>query len=134
MTVERPPQGVIATLMSGRILVVDDDASILQVLSRSLRLKGFSVTTSQSVPAAEEILLGERFNLAILDVEIGSHSGLDLLAFSKRNRPEMPVIVFSGNHDSELPQIALASGAAAFLHKPVPMELIYTEVCRHLDG
>lgn len=88
--------------------------------------------TARTVAAAEEALVNDRFALVILDVEIAGQSGIDLLAVCKRNNAEMPVIVFSGNFDPDLPQRALAAGAVAFLHKQAPFGRIYEEVCRQL--
>ena len=75
----------------------------------------------------------DRFDLAILDVNLAGENGLELLGFLKSNWPDLPLIVFTGmDGDELLLQRAMNCGADGFMLKTEPLEELFKEVTRHL--
>ena len=115
--------------MNPRILFVDDETSVRETLSLYFRKKGYDVSSVATGGEAIEAADNERFNAAILDLNLGPENGLELLGFLKSNYPEVPVIVFTGMPD--LRQQAIAGGADAFMSKSDSIEKLFDEVARY---
>jgi DNA-binding NtrC family response regulator len=97
------------------VLVVDDDRSLRLLCRVNLELDGFAVTEAPTLAEARELLARESIDAVLLDVHVGADNGIDLLDELKRDRPELPVILLTG--ESGLP--AEARGRAdAVLSKP----------------
>jgi DNA-binding NtrC family response regulator len=119
--------------MKPRILVVDDEASLCELLSLYLRGRGLDVTTTLTAHGARELIGKSRFDLAILDLNLGTDNGLDLLPFIKQNSPGLPVVVFTGaDADEALVRKALAGQASGFLRKGQSLESLAAEIRRQL--
>jgi two-component system nitrogen regulation response regulator GlnG len=99
----------------GHVLVVDDDRSLRLLCRVNLELDGFAVTEAASLTAARAALAEEAVDAVLLDVHVGSENGIDLLDELKRDRPELPVVLLTG--ESGLPAEARAR-ADAVLSKP----------------
>jgi putative two-component system response regulator len=111
-----------------RVLLVDDEPSVLQALSRVLRLsrEPWDVRVAPAAEAALEALQALDFDLLVSDVHMPGKDGLQLLSVVRtleRTR-DLPVIILTGAHDPDLKRRALDLGATDFLNKPVdPDEL-----------
>jgi two-component system nitrogen regulation response regulator GlnG len=104
--------------MSGRILVVDDDAAIRTVVREALRREGHVVETAATV--AEQRRLLERFapEVLVTDVVLPDGNGLDIVPEMLRSHPEMPVIVLSAQNTFTTALRATEQGAFDYLPKP----------------
>ena len=104
--------------MSGRILVVDDDAAIRTVVREALRREGHVVETAASV--AEQRRAIEWFDPQVLvtDVELPDGNGLDIVPEMLRAHPDMPVIVLSAQNTFTTALRATEQGAFDYLPKP----------------
>lgn len=101
------------------ILLVDDDRLVLSTLSMGLTRAGYRVVTAESADDAEAFLAsGERPDLAILDVRMPGTSGL-ALAERLRSLDHIPFMLLTAYSDQETVDRATASGALAYLVKPV---------------
>ncbi len=111
-----------------RILAVDDDPLVLDVLERSLISAGHSVVLASSAPEGRAICVAGDADVVLLDVEIGPDSGLDLAAELRSEYPFLPILIFSGHDDRETWTRALAIGVYGFLPKPVGRVALYVAV------
>ena len=108
--------------MSERILVVDDQAELRSHLSQLLTERGKEVRV---VACAEEAFAlldrGEPFDLVILDLDLGPQrmDGGTALQLLRRDRPDLPVIILTGNATIDGAVAAIKGGAADFLEKDV---------------
>ncbi len=118
--------------MNSRILFVDDEAPIRELLSLFFRKKGLQVTTATTIQQAKELAGKSAFEVAIVDVNLAGENGLELLGFFKKNQPGMSVIIFTGLTGEELVEKARNAGAAGFMRKTESLGLLYDEVCKHL--
>jgi DNA-binding NtrC family response regulator len=78
-----------------RLLVVDDEANIRLLYAEELKDEGYEVVTAASSAEAAEKLLGNTFDLAILDIKLKNESGIELLQKLVKERHDMPVILCS---------------------------------------
>lgn len=101
-----------------RILVVDDEKSLLAVLSQVLQKDGFDVTTAASAEEALEVYQQDPFPLIITDIVMGGMTGIDLLESVKKSHPETQVIVMTSYASLDTAIMALRSGAYDYLFKP----------------
>ncbi len=101
-----------------RILVVDDEESLLAVLSQVLKKDGFDVTTAKSAEEALEVYQQDPFPLIITDIVMSGMTGIDLLESVKKSHPETQVIVMTSYASLDTAIMALRSGAYDYLFKP----------------
>jgi CheY-like chemotaxis protein len=99
------------------VLVVDDDATLRQLISLRLRLLGHEVEAVSSVPAAIETLEARTIGAIISDYSMPEATGLELLAYVERRRLSIPFVLMTGYLSEELEELALRGGAAAALDK-----------------
>jgi two-component system response regulator HydG len=101
-----------------RVLVVDDEPTLLKALEALLRRKGLDVTALESPIVATQKLAQEDFDVALLDVKMPELSGLELLHAVKHRRPEIEVVMMTGNATVETALAAVKAGAYDYLTKP----------------
>ncbi len=101
-----------------RVLVVDDEPTLLRALEALLTKKGHQVTALDSPIVATQKLAQEDYDVALLDVKMPELSGLELLRAVKHRRPEIEVIMMTGHATVETALAAVKAGAYDYLTKP----------------
>lgn len=110
-----------ATLEAARrVLVVDDEPVVCEVLSRLLKGEGFEVDGVLSAEAAIEKLKSRRYALLVSDKNLPRMSGLQLLTLAKQEQPFIESVLITGYPSAEALLWAFAAGASEFLIKPFP--------------
>lgn len=108
-----------------RIVIVDDDDEIRELLLRTLPEDGFEILEARDGHEALALLEREAPDLLLLDWNMPNATGGDVLAELARRERTVPVIVLTADDDPARRAIAEALGAAAFLAKPFsPIELL----------
>jgi len=100
------------------ILVVDDDETMRGLLALQLRMLGHEVHAAASVDQSIATLEVVEVDAIVSDHSMVGGTGLDLLAYVRRRRPELPFVLTSGVVDDELEAIAYAAGADWVYEKP----------------
>lgn len=101
-----------------RILVVDDEASIRELLSKTLALAEYEVDTAPDGRAAIERLRLGHYDLLIADLKMPGLDGLSLIREAKRLKTDMPVIIITGFSTESSAIEAVNLGVAGYLTKP----------------
>lgn len=101
-----------------KILVVDDDPNILEVLDARLTAAKFNVIKAGDGPSAIEILMKESIDLMISDMKMPIMSGMDLFAEIRQTLPELPVIFLTAYGTIPDAVNALKKGAVDYISKP----------------
>jgi DNA-binding NtrC family response regulator len=115
--------------MRPRLLVLDDEESIRQILSIFFQKEGYDVTTTGAAGQAIELADREHFDLAIFDINLAGESGLELLLYFKSNFPNLPVIIYTGiSDDEDWRDKAMFRGASGFLRKTEPLGHLFEAV------
>jgi len=108
-----------------RILLVDDEPTILLGLSHLLRRSGAEVTPCLSRDEAMDAIRKKVFDLALLDVRLSGTemtAGLDLLALLKERSPHTYIIVMTAFGTDEIRREAMARGASHYCDKPLNLD------------
>ena len=115
---------------SATVLLVDDDRSVRESLSRVLVAEGYHVLTAASVSTAVHRLSAESVDLVITDLRMPKVNGLDLLFHYHFQRPRLPIFVITA-----LPTSACQGAekiATAFFPKPLDCDVLLSAVRRQL--
>ncbi|HEW81067.1 MAG TPA: sigma-54-dependent Fis family transcriptional regulator, partial [Nitrospirae bacterium] len=117
----------------GKILVVDDEKSMREILQIFLENEGYSVSVASNGAAAIEDIKKDIFDLIITDMKMPKASGLDLLKSTKQVSPDTIVVIITafGNTDSAVEAMKL--GAYDYLQKPFQMDEIRLVVKNALE-
>jgi DNA-binding NtrC family response regulator len=101
------------------VLVVDDEESICEFLTRALKNDNFRVTAMTDPSWVKEAVAERNPCLVIMDVHMPGRSGLDVLREIREASPELPVVMISGDGDQSLRDEARRVGACEFMSKPI---------------
>lgn len=115
-----------------RILIVDDERLIQQLLSRLLEEDGHSCETAGSTAESRTRLEGDPFDLVFCDVDMPDGSGLDLVRELRAAGNDVPVVMMSGVHDARLAASAVDLGVEGYMLKPFPLEDVRERVAQVL--
>jgi len=108
-----------------RIVIVDDDDDVRELLLRTLPTDGFEILEARDGREALALVEREAPDLLLLDWNMPNATGGDVLAELARQKHRVPVIVLTADDDPKRREIAEAHGVAAFLAKPFsPIELL----------
>jgi putative nucleotidyltransferase with HDIG domain len=109
-------------MLEGKVLVVDDEASICRLCAASLRNVGFDVDTTCNPFEALERVSAEPFDVVLTDVKMPELGGIELIRKLRSVSPEIAVVLMTGFATMEVAVRALQEGAANFIHKPFNVE------------
>ncbi len=101
-----------------RVLVVEDDAPLAQLLRQQLESKSYSVSVVHDGEAAVEVLGGEMFDLVILDLNLPKLDGVSVLKRVRPSQPRLPVLVLTARNRVEDRALSLDTGADDCMAKP----------------
>ncbi|MBU1161587.1 MAG: sigma-54 dependent transcriptional regulator, partial [Proteobacteria bacterium] len=102
----------------GKILVVDDDRNILQVIQMRLESGGYHVTKTTCAEKALELAEQEPFDLAMIDLKLDDQDGIRLMQNIRRIIPDLPVIILTAYGTINSAVDAMKKGAHSYLTKP----------------
>ena len=101
-----------------RVLVVDDNASLLRFLVSAFSANGCVVSQAAAAEQALSVIAAEAFDLVVSDIKMPGLSGLDLLRAVKARQPGTPVVLITGNPSINSAVFGLRHGAYDYLPKP----------------
>jgi len=101
-----------------RILIVDDDVSVLKVLQMRLESENYAVTAVPDAREAKKRLGEETFDIALFDLRLAEGSGIELMKSLRDIDPELPVIILTAYGTIESAVEAMKEGAYSYLTKP----------------
>lgn len=119
--------------MSRRLLIIEDDSSLAQMLGLHFADEGFRVELAATCTRGLELLRAEDFDLVLLDQQLPDGTGSELLPRLLEARPGLGVIMMTGRHDLELAIDAIQRGAAEFVHKPIDTDALQLTVNGLID-
>src|SRR6266852_1868463 len=122
-------------MAADRILVVDDEESIREIVSSMLTTAGYKCHQAASGNEALALLeSGEKFELMLSDLMMANLDGIGLLERTKERFPDMPVVMVTAVHDISVALAALRNGAYDYLLKPFEREQLLATVRRALEN
>ena len=111
--------------MNKDLLIVDDDNSFRDRLSRSMEKKGFIVESFSNLKMTLPRIKEKTFNYAIVDMRLEDGSGLELIKIIKSLNPNVRSLLLTGYGNIATAVAAIKSGAIDYLPKPAEIDRIY---------
>lgn len=115
-----------------QILVVDDEASIRELLRIVLKAEGYRVSEAGTLAEAHAQLAREHFDLVVCDIYLPDGNGLELLRAARAKGLEVPFLVITAHTTPAQAISALREGAVDYLSKPFDVEVLKAVVGKHL--
>ncbi len=119
------------TAAGRKILIVDDEPTILLALSRLLETGESKVITAEGMEDAKQALLEYSFDLVIADVRLSGmkgREGLELLSSIKESSPQTTVIIMTAFGSEEIREDAYRRGASRYYEKPIDLGHLLSEI------
>ncbi len=118
-------------LMNGSrptVLIVDDEADILELLEITLLKMGLEVVKATCVAEAVALLKQTEFGLCLTDMRLPDGDGLEVVRYIQAARPRTPVAVITAHGNTDNAVVALKAGAFDYINKPVTLNQLRTLV------
>jgi response regulator RpfG family c-di-GMP phosphodiesterase len=116
--------------MSGRVLLVDDEPTVCQLMNDALLRAGYECRSCSSGEEALDALKREPFDIVITDLYMPGISGMSLLQEASRVHPESAFLMATGESDARIGVEAMKHGATDYLVKPFPITSLLESVRR----
>src|SRR4051794_28212522 len=116
-----------------RILIVDDDRSIRELLSMHLEERGYAVSVASTGAEGFRLVEETAPSAIILDMRLPDMSGLDLIPELKKRAAEAPVLMITAHHDMATTILAMKAGAFDYIHKPIDIQAFDVALDRALE-
>jgi len=111
--------------MSGRVLLIEDEKSLVLSLCDRLRSEGYEVDTARDGQSGYELALRERFDMILLDIRLPRRSGFDVCRDLRQQHVSVPILMLTARGQVADRVVGLKLGADDYLVKPFePTELL----------
>ncbi len=110
--------------MNARILVVDDDRSMCELLQSGLARRGYEVMWYTSSERALSGILDQDFDVVVTDLNMPGVNGIELCERAVANRPDVPVVVITAFGSLDTAIAAIRAGAYDFITKPFDLDAL----------
>jgi len=117
-----------------RILAIEDDRAIADMLRRGLELEGYEVTVAPDMGSGRREWVAGGHDVVLLDVMLPDGDGLALLRERRDSGDATPVVLLSAREEAELRERGASAGANDHLAKPFPYADLLAAVARQLDA
>lgn len=112
---------------ANKILVIDDDIDICNLLQMYLNKKGFEADTAHSGNSAKVKLKDNKYHLVLCDYRLPDIDGMEMIKYIKHLNPEIQVIIITGYSDVKTAVQLIKHGAADYVTKPIhPEEILFS--------
>jgi two-component system, NtrC family, sensor kinase len=115
------------------LLIVDDDGAIVRLLAEAARLRGYRPIGATSLAEADAALGHGAFDVALVDLGLGSESGFDVIRRIKQDAPDAEIVVMSGTTSLTSAIQSYELSAFAFVQKPFDTIQLFATVERALE-
>lgn len=119
-------------VMSPKVLIVDDEAVVVNSVRKTLEKRGFVVEGVFNSREAMEKAKSSKYNLILVDMKLGNENGLDLIPRLKKLAPETSVVVLTGFASIDTAVESVRRGADDYMAKPFTPEELYTMMNKNL--
>jgi len=118
----------------GKILVVDDDRNLLELIRMRLESANYEVVTASSETEATETAKGKAFDLSIIDLRLEHTDGISLMEDLHLIIPEMPVLILTAHGSIGSAVEAVKRGAYSYLTKPFEPQELFLQIEKALEN
>jgi two-component system response regulator GlrR len=104
--------------MIEKLLIIDDDLSILRVLKMRLESEGYQVEAASDIEMAKDLVLRNEYEAVLLDMKLPGGNGIALMKSIHEKEPDLPVIILTAYGSIASAIKAMQQGAYIYLNKP----------------
>ena len=115
------------------ILIIDDEKSLLDLLSVVLKKEGYRIKTCLAPSKVFDLLEKESFDLVVCDIKLPEISGMEILKYVRENKPDLPVIMITAYGSLKQAVEALKAGAIDYILKPFDVEELKIIIAHELE-
>jgi two-component system response regulator GlrR len=119
---------------SGKLLIVDDDRNLLELIKMRLESLDYEVRATQDEEEAKKAVTEQAFDLAVLDLQLLHQDGISLMEELRLKSPELPVIILTAHGSIESAVEAIKRGAYTYLTKPFDARELTLHIARALEN
>lgn len=116
-----------------KILIIDDEVTILELCQRVLKSEGYSVTAFSEAKKILPLIAEENFDVILSDLKMPEMDGIELLKKVKERSPQTQVIIMTGQATAETAVESLRNGAYDYIFKPFNIKELVTSVRKCID-
>jgi len=131
--IDGAPSHTVPSPSSARILIVDDDFHVRELISRWLDDEGYECNTAADAEEACRLLSTDSFSMMVSDIKMPGKSGIDLLEEVKDRYPDMAVIMVTSVDDRAMAIHTLQTGAYGYIVKPFGEDEVIINVANPLE-
>lgn len=113
-----------------KILIVDDEEIVARTIEAMIRSIGYDVEVCLEFEKAINRLRSPEFGIALIDIQLNTNSGFDVLQQVIGRHPDLHVIMISGYQTLDFPIKSIREGASGYLYKPVTLKHLKDEILR----
>jgi response regulator RpfG family c-di-GMP phosphodiesterase len=132
-TLPMPASRILEAATSRRVLVVDDETAVREVLAEGLEAFGYDTVAACDAKRAFEVVRGGGIGLVLSDIDMPGHTGLELLEWIKADYPDVDVVIVTGVVDVDVAIRSIRVGASDYVTKPFNLEEVRIVVERTLE-
>jgi len=114
--------------MAVKVLLIDDEAEFLENLSERMRVRGMEVSTAQTSDNAVSAVEEGEYDAIVLDLQMPGMNGIEMLKVIKARKPDMQVILLTGQATLEAGIEAMKLGAMDFMEKPADIDALTEKI------
>ena len=115
-------------LLAAKVLLVDDEEEFIDLMSQRLETRGLKVVTVSSGEEAIATVADQSFDVAVVDLAMPGIDGIETLKQIKGARPDVEVIMLTGQATVKSGIEAMKYGATDFLEKPVDLNVLMEKI------
>jgi DNA-binding NtrC family response regulator len=124
--------------MAERILILDDEISLVDALVRHFERRGYEptgvFTVAEATAAIEAAARGTPFAAILSDLQLPDGDGRTIVKLAREKLPKCPVLIMTGSHSVSGSVEAMRLGAVTVLEKPAPLELLTSEIAQAIQA
>jgi len=111
-----------------RLLLIDDEKDFVNILSKRFKRRNIDVAKAFSGTEAIQMLRGQEFDVAVLDLKMEDMSGIEVLKMLKIMAPGLAVVMLTGHGSAEAAKQGIKHGAYDYLTKPCELETLLEKI------
>lgn len=127
------PQSRLPRVPGWRVLIVDDEPRLRDMLTRSTREMGYEPVSARSAEQAAKVLERDTFDAMVLDLNLPGMNGIEFLGQVRSRWPDLQVVILTGYGDLEAARKAIRLDAVDFLTKPCLLDDLEVALSRALQ-
>ena len=114
--------------MPEKVLIVDDEKDFLEIMAERMRIQGVDVLTTTSAEEALTMIEKEPFDVVIMDFMMPAIDGFKALKLLKKTKPEVQIILLTGNVPEQKRIEAKKLGALDVIEKPADLKVLLEKI------